>query len=422
MRILVVGGGGREHALAWALARHGHEVIAAPGNPGIAELAECVPVAAHDVPAQARLAGERRVDLVVVGPEVPLCAGLADLLAARGIPCFGPTAAGAQLEGSKAFSKRFFARHGVPTADFDVCESMEDVERALARLGGEVVVKADGLAAGKGVVVCGDVASARAAARGMIVAGELGEAGRRVVIERRLRGRECSILAITDGERVVMLPSAEDHKTIFDGDEGPNTGGMGVVSPTPVVTPELAERVRREVLEPTVRGLRADGIDYRGVLFAGLMVDEDGAPSTLEYNCRFGDPETEPLMMRMAGDLAPWLIGAAQGRLPDEELAISPRAAVCVVMAAAGYPATPRLGDEIRGLVAAAALSDVRVFHAGTRADAGRLVTAGGRVLAVTAAGDDVDAARARAYEAVAQLSWDGAQHRRDIGARGRGA
>jgi phosphoribosylamine---glycine ligase len=423
MRILIIGGGGREHALAWALRRHGHELLAAPGNPGIARLAECLPVKADDVEGQARVAAERGAELAVAGPEAPLVAGVADALAGRGIPCFGPRRDGARLEGSKAWCKAFFARHGIATAGFRVCGAMAEVDAALAELGGDVVVKADGLAAGKGVVVCSGAAEARAAAAGMIEAGRFGDAGRRVVIERRLAGREASAMAISDGKSFVVLPAGEDHKTIFDGDRGPNTGGMGVVSPTPVVGDALLERVRAEVFAPTVRGLAAEGIDYRGVLYAGLMVAPDGTPTVLEYNCRFGDPEIEAVVRRWSDDPARWMLGAATGRLPAGEPAFSPRTALCVIMSAAGYPDAPRPGDPIEGLDDAEAVPEVVVFHAGTRLDAaGRLVTAGGRVLAVTALGDDLAAARARAYQAVDRIRWDGAHARRDIGARGGGA
>ena len=418
MRILVVGGGGREHALVWALARGGHELVAAPGNPGIARLGACAPVKADDVDGQARLAAERGVDLVVVGPEAPLCAGLADRLAAAGIPCFGPTAAGARLEGSKVFAKELFARHGIPTAAFAVCATVAEADAAIERLG-DVVVKADGLAAGKGAIVCADAPEARRAARDLLEGGALGEAGRRIVVERKLAGREASVFAITDGERLVVLAAAEDHKALYDGDRGPNTGGMGTVSPAPAATPEMIARVRREILEPTLAGLRAEGIGYRGVLFAGLMIGPDGAPSVLEYNCRFGDPEAEVLLARwQTPELGELLLAAARGRLPATAPSFSERAAVCVVMAAAGYPAAPRGGDPITGLTAAEGDPDVMVFHAGTRADGDRIVTAGGRVLAVTALGDGVAAARIRAYAAVERISFPGAQWRRDIGAR----
>jgi phosphoribosylamine---glycine ligase len=415
MRILVVGGGGREHALCHVLARAGHEVIAAPGNPGIAAIVETTPIGAGDLPGLVALASARAVELVVVGPEAPLVAGLGDRLRAAGIPCFGPDADGARLEGSKAWSKQFFARHGVPTAAFAVVKTEAEVDAALARLGTDVVVKADGLAAGKGVVVGGDV---RAAALAML-AGSLGEAGLTVVIEERITGRELSIFALTDGERSVVLPGAEDHKAVFDGDRGPNTGGMGAVSPAPSFDPALLPRIEREVLAPTLAGLKAERIAYRGVLFAGLMVRPDGSLSVLEYNCRFGDPETEVILPRLEGDLGAWLFGAAVGALPAGSIAASPRPVVGVVMASAGYPATPTVGDPIRGVDAANALPGVVVFHAGTRHDTGgELVTAGGRVLCVTASGEDLAEARRRAYQAVETIGFAGAHFRRDIGAR----
>src|SRR5262249_30448761 len=341
MKILVVGGGGREHALAWAFARRGHAVVAAPGNPGTARIGRNLAVKADDIAGQVRAARDERPDLVVVGPEAPLCAGLADALREAGIPTFGPNRDGARLEGSKAWSKAFFARHGLPTARFFDATTMAEGDHALDALGAEVD-KADGLAAGKRVVVSLTRAESRAAAAGMIEGGAFGDAGRRVVIEERLPGREASILAISDGRSFVLLPAAEDHKAVFDGDRGPNTGGMGAVSPTPVVTPELVERARREVFEPVVRGLAAEGIDYRGVLYRGLRVAPDGTPNVLEFNCRFGDPEVEAIAVRWADDPAAWLAGAAAGRLPAGEPEFSPRAATCVVMAAEGYPGTPR--------------------------------------------------------------------------------
>jgi phosphoribosylamine--glycine ligase len=420
MTILVVGGGAREHALVWALGRGGHRIVAAPGNPGIARLAECVPVKADDLEGQVRLAEERGVEVVVVGPEVPLCGGLADRLASAGIACFGPVAAGARLEGSKIYAKRFFARYGIPTAEFAVCGSLAEAEEAIARLGGAVVVKADGLAAGKGVMVCADPGQARAAAHALLSDGALGEAGRRIVVERRLAGREASVFAITDGNRLAILTAAEDHKALLDGDRGPNTGGMGAVSPAPAVDAAMVERVRRTVLEPTLAGLRTEGIAYRGVLFAGLMIGPDGSPQILEYNCRFGDPEAEVILSRWeAPELGGFLLAAAVGRLSEEAPRFSSRAAVCVIMASAGYPGPPRVGDRIEGLAEAERLGDVVVFHAGTRADGDDVVTAGGRVLAVTALGDDVPAARTRAYRAVDAISFAGAQVRRDIGRRG---
>jgi len=415
MRVLVVGSGGREHAIAWAIGRRGHTVLAAPGNPGIAEVATCHAVPASDNGGLVALAVREKIDLVVVGPEAPLAAGLGDAVRAAGIACFGPGAGGARLEASKAWAKRFFARHHIPTPEFAVCASLDEVDAALARLGDQVVVKADGLAAGKGVIVCHGAAEARAAAEKML-AGAFGEAGKTLVVEKRIDGREASVLALTDGKRFVILPPAEDHKAVFDDDQGPNTGGMGAVSPTPVVTLELFERVARDVLVPTVEGLRAEGIDYRGVLYAGVMVGPDGAPQVLEYNCRFGDPETEAIFVRWADDPTPWLAGVAAGELPPGEPRWSPEVAVCVVMAAAGYPGTPHAGDAIEGLADGAATA--HVFQAGTRRDGDALVTAGGRVLAVTALGRDLTDARARAYGAVAQIHFNGAHFRRDIGGR----
>jgi len=418
MKILVVGSGGREHALMWQLAKSGHQLLAAPGNPGMEQLGRCVPTKVDDLDGLIELAATEKVDLVVVGPEAPLVAGLADRLRARQIPTFGPDAAGARLEGSKVFSKQFFARHGIPTAAFEIASSVADSEAAIARLGADghgIVVKADGLAAGKGVVVATDAAEAQAAAREMLEARRFGTAGATVVIEQRIVGREVSVLALTDGHRLEVLPAVEDHKTIFDGDKGPNTGGMGTVSPAWISDP-CGARIRHEILEPTIRGLRADGIDYRGVLYAGVMVDPAGAPYLLEYNCRFGDPETQPIMARMRGDLGAVLLGAARGEMPVGALAWDARHAVCVVVAAAGYPGVVRLGDEI-------SLGDVTdhaiVFHAGTARRDGVLISAGGRVLGVTALGISVDQARSKAYAAVDRIELAGKQFRRDIGARG---
>ena len=421
MRVLVVGGGGREHALVWRLARAGHEVVAAPGNPGIAAVADCVAVGAGDLDGLEQLARERAVDLVVVGPEAPLVAGLADRLRATGVAVFGPSAKGAQLEGSKSFSKLFFQRHGIRTAEFAVCDSVAEADAAIGRLsgrmGGDVVVKADGLAAGKGVVVCSTTDEARAAARRMIDERAFGDAGARVIVERVLIGQELSVMALTDGRRYEILAQAEDHKPIFDGDKGPNTGGMGTVSPAPWASAELIERAAREIFDPTLAGLRDDGIDYRGVLYAGLMVAPDGAPWLLEYNCRFGDPETQPVMRRFASDPGEWLAGAAAGRLPDGHIEWDPRTAVCVVLAAEGYPASPNKGDEITGIDAVDS-DDVVVFHAGTQRRGDQLVTSGGRVLGVTAMGTGLDEARARAYSAVERIRFRGMQYRRDIGGR----
>lgn len=415
MRILIVGSGGREHALAWRLAREGHELLAAPGNPGLEEVAACERIAVDDLAGLVALAKERAVDLVVVGPEAPLVAGLADRLRQAGVPVFGPSAAGAQLEGSKVFSKQLFARHGIRTAAFRVVKSAEEVEAAIGELGGELVVKADGLAAGKGVVVCGSAEEVRAAAAAML-GGRFGAAGAQLVLEQKIAGREVSILAITDGKSLEILAPAEDHKTIFDGDRGPNTGGMGTVSPA-WIGEELLARVRSEILEPTVAGLAAEGIDYRGVLYAGLMIDGAGEPWLLEYNCRFGDPETQPVMARLVGELGEVLRGAALGAMPTGALRWDERAAVCVVVAAAGYPEKARTGDVIRGAEGPWP-DDVTVFHAGTERVNGELVSAGGRVLGVTALGESIEAARRRAYTVADAIELPGKQLRRDIGLR----
>lgn len=417
MRILIVGSGGREHALAWRLAREGHELIAAPGNPGIEAVATCERVAVEDLPGLVELARSKAVDLVVVGPEAPLVAGLADRLREAGVPVFGPGASGARLEGSKVFSKQLFARHGIRTAAFRVVTTQDEVEAAIAELGGELVVKVDGLAAGKGVVVCADADEVREAAAAML-GGRFGAAGAQLVLERKIAGREVSILALTDGKTLEILAPAEDHKTIFDGDRGPNTGGMGTVSPAWIGEGLLA-RVRAEILEPTVRGLAAEGIDYRGVLYAGLMIDEAGEPWLLEYNCRFGDPETQPVMARMIGALGEVLRGAALGAMPTGALTWDERAAVCVVVAAAGYPERARTGDVIRGAEGPWP-EEVNVFHAGTARVEGALVSAGGRVVGVTALGATVEAARQKAYTVADAIDLPGKQLRRDIGLRQR--
>jgi phosphoribosylamine--glycine ligase len=415
MKILVIGSGGREHALAWRLAKGGHELVAAPGNPGIAEVARCVNVGVGDLDGLCDLAVAEQVALVVVGPEAPLVAGLADKLRARGVPTFGPGVDGARLEGSKAFSKQFFAKHGIPTAPFRVCSTLTEAEDAIHALGNKVVIKADGLAAGKGVVVAADAAEALAAARDMLEARRFGDAGATVIVEQRIVGREVSVLALTDGKTLEVLPAVEDHKTIFDGDKGPNTGGMGTVSPA-WTSDDVLVRIKHEILEPTVRGLRADGIDYRGVLFAGIMVDAAGAPWLLEYNCRFGDPEIQPITARLVGDFGAVLYGAATGTLTHGHITCDARVAVCVVVAAAGYPGTVRTGDVIGNLPAST--DDVVVFHAGTTRQGDKLVTAGGRVLGITALGVSVAQARDRAYAVVDAIELPGKQVRRDIGAR----
>jgi phosphoribosylamine--glycine ligase len=396
------------------------EVLCAPGNGGIGKEARLHPVNVDEPTQIADLARREKPDLIVVGPEAPLVAGIADLLTARGHTVFGCSRAAAELEGSKAFAKAFMARHGVPTAAFGVFSDLGEASLFIDRQAGagvKLVVKADGLAAGKGVVLCDEAKEARLAARRMLEEGAHGAAGNRVVIEERLIGREASLMALVDGERVVALEPAEDHKSVFDGDTGPMTGGMGVVSPTPVMSDLDVRRAVKEVLEPTARGMAAEGRTYRGLLYAGLMLTVDG-PRVLEFNCRFGDPETQAVMVRLEDDLGELLHAVARGQTVGR-LRFSRRAAVCVVMAASGYPGPYQNGQPISGVDEAEALGDVVVFHAGTRQEGDALLTAGGRVLGVTALGDDVGAARARAYQAVERVRFTGAHYRRDIGARG---
>jgi phosphoribosylamine---glycine ligase len=419
MRVLVVGGGGREHALAWKLARSSRvtALYAAPGNPGIAEVAECVPVRADALDELVALVERERIDLTVVGPEVPLILGLADRLAARGRPVFGPTRLAAELEGSKVFAKRFFARHGIPTARFETFAEAGAARDFVRALGGRAVVKADGFAAGKGAVVCDDVAAADRAIGDMLERRVFGEAGARVVVEERLEGEELSFFVLTDGERVCPLAAAQDHKAAFDGDRGPNTGGMGAYSPAPVLDDALTRRILDTVIRPTVRGMATEGRPYRGVLFAGLMLTAEG-PKLLEYNARFGDPECQVLLARLADDLVPVCQAVAEGRGLPDALAWRAEAAVCVVLASGGYPGSYKTGYPIAGLEAAAARPGVTLFHAGTAREDGRLVTGGGRVLGVTALGAGVPEAIAAAYAAVADVGFEGMHYRRDIGGR----
>ncbi len=420
MRVLVVGSGGREHALVWKIAQSPlvRALYCAPGNPGIAAQATLVPLRADDAEGLARWARGEGIDLVVVGPEAPLVGGLVDRLARHGIPAFGPTAAAAEIEGSKAFAKDVMRAAGIPTAAHGAFGDLEPALDFARARGGRVVVKADGLAAGKGVVVCGGVAEAEAALRSMLVERVHGAAGARVVVEERLEGPEASCIAFTDGEEVRLLAAAQDHKRIFDGDRGPNTGGMGAFSPTPQVTAEVLARVESDVLRPAVREMARRGRPFRGALYAGLMLTRDG-PRVLEFNARLGDPETQPILMRLEGDLVPALAAAARGDLSAVRLAFDARAAVGVVLAAEGYPGKVTTGDVIEGAEGPFG-EGVQVFHAGTaRAADGRLVTAGGRVMTVCALGADLGAASRRAYEAAAAIRWRGQQYRRDIGRHG---
>ncbi|HEY5973991.1 MAG TPA: phosphoribosylamine--glycine ligase [Geobacteraceae bacterium] len=424
MKILVVGSGGREHALVWKIAQSPlvTELFCAPGNPGIGQLAENVPIAVDDLPGLLSFAHREKIDLTVVGPELPLSLGLVDLFEEHGFKVFGARRNAALIEASKAFSKDLMKKYNVPTAFYEVFSEVEPAVAYIRQHGAPIVVKADGLAAGKGVIVAQSVDEAVAAVEDMLSGNAFGSAGARVVVEEFLRGEEASFLAFTDGKNIIPLASAQDHKAVFDGDKGPNTGGMGAYSPAPVVTPDIHEKAMAEVMRRTVDGMAAEGRPYRGVLYAGLMI-EGGQVKTLEFNARFGDPECQPLLMRMKSDLVPVLLAVAGGDISQVRIDWHDQAAVCVVMAAGGYPGDYRKGDPIVGLEAAAAIPDLMVFHAGTAEQDGVFVTNGGRVLGVTALGETVQAAISRAYQGVAAISWDGVQYRSDIGkkALGRG-
>ena len=419
MKVLIVGGGGREHALAWKIAQSPlvSKLYCAPGNAGIASLAECVDIPAEEVHALLKFALREEIGLTVVGPEAPLVAGLADRFEAHGLRVFGPSQRAAELEGSKVFAKHVLRKHGIPTARYDVFETVDAAEEHIRKASFPLVVKADGLAAGKGVVVCQRREEALEAVARMMKQRVFGDAANRIVVEECLIGEEASILALTDGRTIVPLPSSQDHKRVNDRDEGPNTGGMGAYSPAPVITPEQAARIEREIIIPIVHAMNAEERRYKGVIYAGVMMTDDG-PKVLEFNVRFGDPETQPILFRLKGDLVPVLCAIAEGNLQKAELDWDPRPAVCVVMASGGYPNRYEKGKVITGIEAAEALPDVAVFHAGTALRDGRLVTAGGRVLGVTARGDDIAAAMRRAYQAVGLISFQGAHYRTDIGAR----
>jgi phosphoribosylamine--glycine ligase len=418
MKVLLVGGGGREHALAWRLAQSPlvDELVAAPGNAGIAGLARCIPVNADDVDGLVALAEREDADLTVVGPEAPLVAGLADELEARGRRVFGPTKGGAALEGSKAFAKDLMLRHGIPTARSGTFIDVEKATAFVDELGGRAVVKADGLAAGKGVTVALERATAIAALEDALERRVFGEAGSTVVVEEVLEGPEISAFALMDGDTVVPLGLAQDFKRIGDGDVGPNTGGMGAYSPLPWLEPDVEGRIWEELVFPTFGALRGEGIPFRGCLFTGVMLTADG-PKVLEFNCRFGDPETEVLMPRMGFDVAEALLACSEGRLTHHSRDETDDAAVTVVLASGGYPGPYETGFEIRGLEAAAEVEGVTVFHAGTEERDGRVVTAGGRVLAVTALGPTLRDARARAYQACGRITFEGMRYRHDIAA-----
>ena len=417
MKVLVVGGGGREHALVWKIAQSPRvgKIYCAPGNAGIAELAECVPIDAEDVDQVEAFARQQKIDLTVVGPEGPLSKGIVDRFEKAGLRIFGASQQAAEIESSKTFAKQIMTRYGVPTARGETFENYKAAEAYIKQMGAPIVVKADGLAAGKGVIVCATIAQALAALKQILVDNAFGEAGRRVVVEECLVGEEASFLAFTDGKTVLALPSSQDHKPIFDDDKGPNTGGMGAYSPAPVLDRYMHDRVMQEVMLPTVRGMAAEGRPYKGVLYAGLMIHRDQI-KVLEFNGRFGDPEAQPLLMRLKNDIVPIMEAIIDERLHQCRLEIDPRATVCVVMASGGYPGKYRKGAPISGLDKARRMKDVMVFHAGTAFKEKQVVASGGRVLGVTALGNTVADAIDRAYKAVDKITWQEVQYRRDIG------
>ncbi|TFF80417.1 phosphoribosylamine--glycine ligase [Aeromonas taiwanensis] len=421
MKVLIIGNGGREHALAWKAKQSPlvTRVFVAPGNAGTAHEGsiENVAISATDIPALLAFAKEQRIGLTIVGPEAPLVKGVVDAFRAEGLAIFGPTAAAAQLEGSKAFAKDFLARHAIPTAEY---QNFTEVEPALAYLrekGAPIVIKADGLAAGKGVIVAMTLAEAEEAVRDMLSGNAFGDAGARVVIEEFLDGEEASFIVMVDGEHVLPMATSQDHKRVGDGDTGLNTGGMGAYSPAPVVTPEVHQRVMERVIMPTVRGMAAEGNVYTGFLYAGLMIDAEGNPKVIEFNCRFGDPETQPIMLRMRSDLVELCLAACAGKLDQVEAIYDPRVAIGVVLAAGGYPGDYQQGKPISGLPVEEA-SGEKVFHAGSRMEGDTVVTAGGRVLCATALGHTVAEAQQRAYQLAGRIKWDGVFYRNDIGWR----
>ena len=415
MKLLVIGSGGREHALAWKLAQSPKvaTVFVAPGNAGTAPEPKLqnLPLTAHaDLIDFCR---KENVAFTIIGPEAPLAAGIVDDFRAAGLPVFGPTRAAAQLESSKDFAKAFMKRHGIPTAGYQTFDNAQQAHDYVDAKGAPIVIKADGLAAGKGVIVAMTLAEAHAAIDDMLLGNKMGNAGARVVIEDFLQGEEASFIVMVDGEHVLPMATSQDHKRLLDNDQGPNTGGMGAYSPAPVVTPEVYRRTMDEIILPTVRGMAADGCEFTGFLYAGLMIDENGAPRTIEFNCRFGDPETQPIMSRLDSDLADLVQAALDRRLDTVQAEWNPQTAVGVVLAAAGYPDSPRKGDAVEGMEAANKIG--KVFHAGTAVSDGHTVTNGGRVLCVVGLGDDVKQAKAKAYEAVEKIHFEGMQYRKDI-------
>ena len=417
MKVLVIGSGGREHALVWKISQSQRvkEVFCAPGNGGIARQAQCLDIAATDLEGLARFCKENKIDLTVVGPELPLTMGIVDLFQKEGLRIFGPSKAAAQLEGSKAFAKDLLRHYNIPSAEYQVFTKRDEAVAYIKKQGAPIVVKADGLAAGKGVFVASTVEEALAALAAIMIKRKFGEAGDRVVIEERLEGEEASFIAFSDGKQVLPLASSQDHKAVYDNDQGPNTGGMGAYSPAPVVTPDVHNRIMEEIMIPCIKALAAEGLPYCGVLYAGLMIKE-GEPKVLEFNCRLGDPETQPIVMRMQGDLVPVMEACIEGDLTGVEIAWDPRAAVCVVMASQGYPGSYEKGKPIHGLEKAEMMPGVHCFHSGTAIKDGKYLTAGGRVLGVTGLGTGIKEAMELTYQACAAISWEGVHYRTDIG------
>lgn len=417
MNILVVGSGGREHAIVWKIAksRRVKKIYCAPGNPGIAQHAECVDIKADDISGLRELAIKEKIDLTIVGPEVPLTLGIVDSFEDKGLKVFGPSKKAAEIEGSKVFAKNLMQKYAIPTSGFKVFKDPKDAKDYIKEHSYPLVVKADGLAAGKGVIICKTKEDALDAIKLIMEKKVFGKAGDRVIIEEFLKGEEVSFLAITDGKTVIPLPPCQDHKAVFDGDKGPNTGGMGAYSPTPVITPKRKEEIMTSIMLPAVKAMEKEGRPYKGVLYAGLMITDNG-PKVLEFNCRFGDPETQPIMMRLRNDLVDVLCAAVTGKLNKIKLNCDNKLALCVVMASKGYPGDYEKGNEIKGIDDASRLKDVVIFHAGTAMNDSKLVTAGGRVLGVTAMGVGVKRAINKAYEAVSKIKWEGVHYRKDIG------
>ncbi len=419
MKVLILGSGGREHALAWAVKRSPRvtEVVCAPGNGGMAQIARCVPADLKNLAAMVRLVESEKPDLTIVGPEMPLSLGIVDELQQRGLRVFGPTRAAAMLESSKGFAKRFLQRHNIPTPNYAVCSSPAEVEKAIEIFHPPIVVKADGLAAGKGVIICDSRATAAEAAQGLFTGALLGSSEQQVVIEEFIQGDEISFLCLSDGKHVAPLVPAQDHKRIGEGDTGPNTGGMGVYSTDSLLDPAMSEWILNHIAIPTIEGMAAEDTPFAGVLYCGLMMTARG-PQVLEFNARFGDPETQAILVRLESDLVDALEACVDGRLANAPLSWASGASACVVASSGGYPGSYKNGFPIKGLAAAAQVPGVQVFHAGTAQVGGQIVTAGGRVLGVTAAADSLDEALARAYQAMAEISFEGMYYRRDIGHR----